>query len=361
MIQFKRDDFKPMYYQLATRFRQDIQRGAIQPDDKLPPEEKLANQLGVCRSTVRNAFNKLEAEGYLFRVKGKGTFATVPKKRTKRIIVARDGIPHEIRPLHSMLAGIVSRSQESDVQVRIHTLDELKSMASDLRNNEFFTSGVIFLHNMGYDAELLDLLDRLHIPWLIQGSYHESTHNYLDLDNVSAMNQVVDHLLELGHRRFAIITQPGVETSHQKQRTAAAIARIREKNSTFDESLLFEIPHRNVIESIPPICEKIMTLKTPPTAIVCVADTFAANAILWFNHHGVPVPERISVTGFDDIPDLHSVVRPYLTTVRLDYFELGERLADAVVDMMTDYPNEKIQINIELELIKRDSTGPAPR
>lgn len=60
---------------LVDRLRDFI---ANQPsgDDRLPPERQLAEKLGVGRATLRKALDALEAEGYLYRHVGRGTFIT---------------------------------------------------------------------------------------------------------------------------------------------------------------------------------------------------------------------------------------------------------------------------------------------
>ncbi|MDO9546652.1 MAG: winged helix-turn-helix domain-containing protein, partial [Pelolinea sp.] len=46
------------------------------PGEKLPPEPELARQLGVSRSTLREAMRSFDAQGYLTRRQGAGTFVT---------------------------------------------------------------------------------------------------------------------------------------------------------------------------------------------------------------------------------------------------------------------------------------------
>ena len=357
-MDFKREDFKPIYYQLASQFRRDIESGVIKAEEKLPPEEVFAAKLNVCRSTVRNAFNKLEAEGYLYRVKGKGTFAAIPKKRGRRIIVAMDRIPHGVRPLHSIVAGIVTRAQEGGAQIQFNSMDELKATLASLRNNEFFQSGVLFLHQRSHDAELLEALDRLHLPWLVQGPYHSAAHNYLDIDNKAAMTAVVDHLFELGHRRFALFTR--LDNPHYKERDDATTARIAERGGQLEAHNVFAIEGDNLAEVTFDACQKLFGGPAAPTAVVCASDPLAAHTVQWLGHHGFRVPGDVSVTGFDDIPEYWNIVYPNLTTVRLDYFELGTRLSDTLLDMMADYPASRVQVEMELTLMVRESSGPAP-
>ena len=68
----------PYYLQLAELMR--CQLAQRQPNDEvyqLPSENELATHHGITRATVRRALDLLEREGWLYREKGKGSFAAV--------------------------------------------------------------------------------------------------------------------------------------------------------------------------------------------------------------------------------------------------------------------------------------------
>jgi len=68
-----------LYYQLSDIIQNKIETGYFLENDKLPSERELCNMYGVSRSTVRQAIQELEKEGYIYRCQGKGTFVA-PKK-----------------------------------------------------------------------------------------------------------------------------------------------------------------------------------------------------------------------------------------------------------------------------------------
>lgn len=68
-----------LHTQVEQRILRQIQSGEFKPGDQIPPETELAEQLGVSRPTVRQALSQLAADGYLVRIKGKGSFVTEPK------------------------------------------------------------------------------------------------------------------------------------------------------------------------------------------------------------------------------------------------------------------------------------------
>ncbi|MBU5427089.1 GntR family transcriptional regulator [Tissierella pigra] len=64
----------PLYYQLMDEIIKMIEKGNLQAHDQLPSERELCNTYNISRSTVRQAIQELENEGYIYRVHGKGTF-----------------------------------------------------------------------------------------------------------------------------------------------------------------------------------------------------------------------------------------------------------------------------------------------
>lgn len=68
-----------LHYQVKEMIHQQIIKGELKPGAKLPSEVELAAQLGVSRTTVRQAILSLVHEGLLTRYQGKGTFVTQPK------------------------------------------------------------------------------------------------------------------------------------------------------------------------------------------------------------------------------------------------------------------------------------------
>jgi GntR family transcriptional regulator/MocR family aminotransferase len=66
----------PLYQQLYEHLRSAILSGQLQKGAQLPSTRALADELGVSRNTILNAYDQLFAEGYLQSLKGKGTFVT---------------------------------------------------------------------------------------------------------------------------------------------------------------------------------------------------------------------------------------------------------------------------------------------
>ena len=69
----KGGDPNPLYYKVQLELKRMTESGKWAPGDVIPPEKKIAEEQGVSLGTVRKAILNLVAEGYLYRVQGKGT------------------------------------------------------------------------------------------------------------------------------------------------------------------------------------------------------------------------------------------------------------------------------------------------
>ncbi|WP_167958725.1 GntR family transcriptional regulator [Anaerosporobacter faecicola] len=74
MIVIDYKDRRPIYEQVVERFQELILNGALPPDSKLPSVRNLAIELSINPNTIQRAYGTLEQKGYIYSVKGKGSF-----------------------------------------------------------------------------------------------------------------------------------------------------------------------------------------------------------------------------------------------------------------------------------------------
>src|SRR6266571_3599913 len=73
LIQLERNSGVPLYRQICQKLREAILSGELAEGVRLPTERALANELGVNRTTVMNAYNELASEGLVEGHVGRGT------------------------------------------------------------------------------------------------------------------------------------------------------------------------------------------------------------------------------------------------------------------------------------------------
>src|SRR4029077_15709712 len=108
-----------------------------------------------------------------------------------------------------------------------------------------------------------------------------------------------------------------------------------------------------------PFAKELLARKRPFTALFAYNDISAIGSIRAFQDAGLRVPEDISVVGFDDIRiAVHN--NPSLTTVRQPLQKMGEIAARTLLKRIEDHESEIADIQIEPELVVRNSTAVAP-
>jgi LacI family transcriptional regulator len=177
------------------------------------------------------------------------------------------------------------------------------------------------------------------------------------VDDVAGGEIATRHLIELGHRRVALIGDPPPEfrfdwsrdRTHGYERALAA-AGIETREDYVREGT--RLPH--VARAI---AAELLSLPERPTAVFAASDTQAIGVLDAARALGIEVPAQLSVIGFDDIE-----VAAYvgLTTVRQPLLESGRRGAKLLLEMLAGRPIEPLRELLPLELVVRGTTGPAP-
>jgi GntR family transcriptional regulator len=74
MLQLDYGDRRPLYEQIKEKIKTLIISGALKPDERLPSVRELAQSLTVNPNTIQKAYKDLEAEGFIYSVRAKGSF-----------------------------------------------------------------------------------------------------------------------------------------------------------------------------------------------------------------------------------------------------------------------------------------------
>ena len=100
MLNLDYRDARPIYEQVRDGLRRLMVTGAIQEGEKLPSVRSLASRLAINPNTIQRAYESLEAEGYLYSVPGKGSFAAphtgVDQGRKEELLGHFDAVAAEL-------------------------------------------------------------------------------------------------------------------------------------------------------------------------------------------------------------------------------------------------------------------------
>lgn len=183
------------------------------------------------------------------------------------------------------------------------------------------------------------------LPVVMIDFHHESNCN-ITSNNRLAVEQSVDYLIKLNHKKIANI--------HGSPDTFIGDLR---------KSIFLEVMHKNGLD-VPEeflvnggnfskedgfdAMNKIIQLKNQPTAIVCASDMLAIGAMQAIKMNGKKVPDDYSIIGFDGI-DAGQLISPMLTTIKQDTEKMGQVAAEQILDMIKMKRQRKKGKTIEIE------------
>jgi DNA-binding LacI/PurR family transcriptional regulator len=174
-------------------------------------------------------------------------------------------------------------------------------------------------------------------------------------DNQHGAYQLTQHLLDLGHRRIAIILGPPKYKSlverYQGYREALLNAGIIPDDALIQPSISQGIPRKGYHEM-----QRLLELRPRPTAVFAVSDRTAVGALDAIREHGLRVPEDISLAGFDGIV-LGEHAQPALTTVRTRNYEMGVVAVQRLDALLNSRSNAPMKIVLYADLVIRQSTA----
>jgi LacI family transcriptional regulator len=211
---------------------------------------------------------------------------------------------------------------------------------------------------LDHDPELNSLLDRHGRPDVLTWGVDASRlHPSIGFDNRAATYAMTRHLLELGHRRFALISAPTEGNDRSRERGAGLRAALDAAGLALaDENVRYG---RIALDSGVTAMREILAQRPRPTAIVATNDVFAVGAMIACREAGVRIPDDVSITGVDDT-DLGATQTPGLTSIRTPIVEIGRAAALSLVARLEGRAAELSQM-LPFELVRRGSTGPPPR
>lgn len=206
-------------------------------------------------------------------------------------------------------------------------------------------------------AELFAMSERMGVP-LVQTFTLSAARPCVGFDNVAATRRAAQFLLDLGHRRIAVVTGSRRDNDRAQSRVegvrSALAARGLSIHPAHDVIVSYGIgagrdAMRHILgaEGVP-----------RPTAIVCGTDQLAFGVMIEAQSRGLEVPRDLSITGFNDA-DYAAFLSPPLTTLRIRATEIGQAAADYLAACLRGETAVRVT-DIAAELIVRESTAPPP-
>lgn len=252
----------------------------------------------------------------------------------------------------AILRGLSMAAAQDGYRVLIADSSEVSSeeaiLAGEARRR---CDGLVLCAPRMGDAELEELAPSLHPMVLINRSTTETRVPSLMVDYGQGIQELAEHLAELGHDRIVFLSGPARSASNALRVQGLEKFKAGHPDvelQVIDAGSNFEAGH-GAVDAV---------LASGGTAVLAFNDLVAMGLLSGLHERGVRVPEDISVTGFDDIPFARYTTPP-MTTAAVPITELGAQAWHSLRALIRHEgaPDTGATFRPQMEL--RGSTGPA--
>ncbi len=179
------------------------------------------------------------------------------------------------------------------------------------------------------------------------------------IDNLAAAATATRHLVNLGHRRIALIcdlTPQALEFTAPRQRRRGYEQVLRDAGIAIREELI--VPGNFALQGGAEAMAQLLTVDRPPTAVFAESDEMAIGALKTVRDAGLQVPGDISIVGFDD-HDMAAYTD--LTTVAQPALQEGEAAAALLLRLLGGGDGDRSEVDrvvLPTKMVVRATTGP---
>jgi DNA-binding LacI/PurR family transcriptional regulator len=312
----------------------------------------LNSKAGVSEATRQTVLTALDVLGYERPTKLRG-------ERARLVGLVLPELQNPIFPaLAEVIGAALSQHGLTPVLCTQTTGDTGEAAYVDMLLEQQQVAGIVFAggHYSQADADHAhyERLARRKLPVvLINAGIDRLPFPRVVCDDASAMEQALEHVLALGHRRIGLILGP---RDHEPSRRKLEAARTVLSNAGAPLADELVVHAQYSFQSGQAAATSLIPRDV--TALVCASDPLALGAIRAVRRCGLRVPEDVSIVGYDDSA-LMSAIEPPLTTVRQPIEAMGRAAVAALLAQMRSEELPLGELLFEPELVVRKSTRPA--
>jgi len=334
----------------------------------LPTIDDVASAARVSTATVSRVLNKPDAVREALRQRVTDAVVRlgyVPHAGARALMLHRSGTVGAVFPtvdnaiFAKAIEALQRRLTDAGLQLLIATSGyDVDTEARQAMNLVTRGADALALCGIGQSPQLLKFLRQRALPTVHVMTYPAPAETVcVGFDNAKAIAQAVRYLLDLGHRRVAMLAGITRHNDRARARVAGVRKALKEAGIELPASRLVERPY-GLAEARDGF-RALMAAVPAPTAILCGNDVLAFGALLEAQRMKIVVPKALSIIGFDDL-EMARHIHPALTTVHVPTEKMWGAAADRLIEALDKRP-VATATEVEVELVVRDSTGPAPR
>ncbi|MDK2801520.1 MAG: LacI family transcriptional regulator, kdg operon repressor [Clostridiales bacterium] len=214
----------------------------------------------------------------------------------------------------------------------------------------------IIIASTGANNELLKQeIDRGFPVVLFDRRFDDLETDMVYSDNRKGAYMAIEHLIQLGHKRIALVAPAGPLLSVRSERLEGYHEALKKYGIPADEHLIKFLSKTNTYTEL----ESLWSMQNPPTAVFTINDLMAMEVLTYFKQKLVRIPEDIAMIGFDDFPTAHLLASP-LTVVAQPTYDIGVRSAELLIKHIENEDKQSlkyVQHIFPCQLMIRESCG----
>lgn len=340
----------------------------------------VAERAGVSKATASNVFNRPELvraevrERVLKEAEAIGYSGPDPLGRLLSAGKVNAIGVATVEPLgyffedpfaRSVMAGVTEACDANGIGISLISAGSERALAWSIRSA--VVDGLILLCIEDADQLVAAARER-RLPFVTMsfGDTDEAV-SVVGVDDLAGARLAAEHLTGLGHLRFAVLT---MELDGSGNAGPVTFARVRAADYATSrirvEGYFQALDAAGIETGRVPIFETtgdpgtvdaalaaLFDGDAPPTALLAESDNIAMRALDWLKARGIAVPGRVSVMGFDGVPE-GAATEPPLTTVRQPAAAMGRRAVELIIERGERVSREVMGV----DLLVRGSTAP---
>jgi LacI family transcriptional regulator len=333
----------------------------------------LAEHLGLSQTTVSRALNGYPEVNETTRLRVAETAARLgyrPNASALRLATGRSGAiglvlrgADELGPhMSEFMGGMSGRMSAEEIDILLITVDTLQDeMAAYQRLAASQKVDAIVLQSPTLNDVRAELLLDLKIPFVLHGRTNIGRPvAWMDIDNTGAVERATSHLLDLGHRRIALLN--GIKgRTFAEHREIGYLAALSARGVAFDPALMSNSVFTD--EAAFRLAQAMLELRPRPTAFLAGSMMTALGTFRAIRQAGLLLGRDVSMIAHDDVfPYLNADnMYPSMSTTRSSIRQAGIRIAELLLQILGGKPVDQIHELWPVELVLRESSGPAPQ
>ena len=333
----------------------------------------LAEHLGLSQTTVSRALNGYPEVNEATRLRVAETAERLgyrPNASALRLATGRSGAiglvlrgAEELGPhMSEFLAGMGGRMATEEIDILVTTVDSYADEVAAYRRIAASQKvDAMVLHSPKIVDERVKLLKDLGIPFVLHGRTNiGETVAWLDIDNTGAVERATSHLLDLGHRRIALLN--GIKgRTFAEHREIGYLAALSARGVPFDPALMGNSVFTDEVAFR--LAQSMLELRPRPTAFIAGSMMTALGVFRAIRQAGLTLGKDVSMIAHDDVfPYLNADnMFPSMSTTRSSIRQAGTRVAELILQILAGKKIEDVHELWPVELVLRESSGPAPQ